>query len=204
MKFGVTYLYGILNAIGDLHISCDTEKTLVLDKVVWNDIYVPLAGAKIPAVNAPTWATFTTNLNSYTFAVNDYADLATGEILHNWKEETPIGLHIHLISNGLNNATERKAKYTIYYSFGDMDEVMSGEGSLTEEKIITANLADKTHLFLDMGDIAGTNYKIGSLLKLRVKRIACSGTEPASDPFVEMIGIHYQIDTLGSRQELIK
>jgi len=172
--------------------------------VTWNDIYVPLAGAKIPQANTPTWATFSTNLKSYTFALDDYADLATAEILHGWSEGTDIGIHVHLVTNGLNDATERKVKYTVYYSWGDMDEAMSAEGSVTEEATITAALADKTHLFLDLGDITGTNYKIGSLLKLRVKRVAGTGTEPANDPFVEMIGIHYQCNSVGSETELIK
>jgi hypothetical protein len=193
-----------VDSTGEVTILSPTAKTIVLSPVVWDDIYVPLAGAKIPASHFPTWATFLANLNSYTFAIDDYADLATAEILHGWKQATDIGLHIHLITNGLNNATARKVKYTIYYSWGDTDEVMSAQASLTAEATITANLADKTHLFLDMGDITGTNYKIGSILKLRVMRIAGTGTEPAVDPFVEMIGIHYQIDTVGSRQELVK
>jgi len=172
--------------------------------VTWNDIYIPLAGAKTPAVNTPTWTTFLANLNSYTFALNDYADLSTAEILHGYSEGTDIGIHLHLVTNGLNNATERKAKYTIYYSIGDMDEVMSAQASLTAEATITANLADKTHLFLDMGDITGTGFKIGSIIKMRVTRVAGTGTEPASNPFVEMVGIHYQCNTVGSESELTK
>lgn len=160
--------------------------------------------AKVPAANFPTWTTFTTNLNSYTFAINDYVDISTAEILHDYKEGTDLGLHLHIVTNGLNDATARKAKYTVYYSWGDTDEVMSAEGSLTAEVTITANLADKTHLYLDIGDVTGTNYKIGSLLKMRVKRIAGTGTEPAVDPFVEQVGIHYQIDTIGSREETVK
>ena len=191
-------------AASDLRVTCGADKTIELQNVVWDDVNVSLVTAKVPAANFPTWAAFTTNLYSYTFALNDYADLSTAEILHCYKEGTDLGIHLHLVTNGLNDATERKAKYTVYYSWGDMDEVMSGEGSLTQEVTIAANLADRTHLFLDMLDITGATYKIGSMLKLRVKRIAGTGTEPAADPFVEQVGIHYQINTIGSRQELIK
>lgn len=188
----------------DLTITTAAQKTLLLSQAVWNDINMSMITAKVPAAHYPTWATFLANLNSYTFAIDDYVDMSTAEILHDYKEGTDIGLHLHIVTNGLNDATARKVKYTIYYSWGDMDEVMSAQGSLTAELTITANLADKTHLFLDMGDITGTNYKIGSLLKMRVIRIAGTGTEPAVDPFVEQAGIHYQIDTIGSRQELVK
>jgi len=193
-----------LVAASDLNLTCGANKTLELQNVVWNDINFSLVTAKVPAAHYPTWTTFLANLNSYTFAIDDYADIATAEILHDWKEGTDLGIHLHIVTNGLNNATARKAKYIVYYSWGDMNEVMSAQASLTAELTIAANLADKTYLFLDMGDITGTNYKIGSLLKMRVMRIAGTGTEPANDPFVEQVGIHYQIDTIGSRQELIK
>jgi hypothetical protein len=188
------------SAIEDEVVAIETE----LEAHVWNDIFVPLAGAKVPPANFPTWAVFLANLNSYTFNVNDYADLATAEILHGYKEGTDIKLHVHLVTNGLNDATVRKAKYTVYYSWGDNGEVMSAEGSKTAEVTIAAALADKTHLLLDLGSIAGVGYKINSILKLRIKRVAGTGTEPAADPFVEMVGVHYQADFIGSEGELVK
>jgi hypothetical protein len=198
---GALYLGGTTNGV---KIIKGGELTLLGTATVWNDINMSLVTAKVPAANFPAWAAFSANLNSYTFAINDYADISTAEILHQYKEGSDLGIHIHLVTNGLNNATARKVKYTIYYSWGDMDEVMGAEASLTAEATIAANVADRTHLFLDMGDITGENYKIESLLKLRVKRIAGTGTEPAVDPFVEQVGIHYEIDALGSKTELVK
>ena len=181
----------------------DGTMEMVGDATVWDDIFMPTSGAKVPAVNTPNWEAFTANTSEYTFALNDYADLTTVEINHDYKEGTNIGVHLHIVTNGLD-ANERKARYTVYYTWGDMNEVMSAEGSLTAELTIPLNTTDMTHLLLDMGDITGTGYKIGSLFKCRVKRIAGTGTEPTSDPFVSMVGIHYQIDTIGSRTELVK
>lgn len=175
-----------------------------LEGHTWNDIYIPLAGAKIPASHMPSWATFFTNLNSYTFALDDYADVATAEILHGYKEGTDIKLHVHFVTNGLNNATARKVKYRVYYSWGDIGEAMSAEASLTAEYDIPANCPNKTHFLLDLGAVVGTGYKIGSIFKMRVMRIAGTGVEPAVDPFVEMIGIHYQADFIGSTNEMSK
>jgi hypothetical protein len=92
----------------------------------------------------------------------------------------------------------------VYYSLGDVDEVMSAEANVSAEKTIAANLADKTHLYLTLGNITGTNYKIGAAIKLRVKRIASTGTEPANDPFLAMVGLHYQIDAIGSSSQTSK
>jgi len=169
----------------------------------YNDLYLSVAVAKVPASNTPTWASFFTNLNSYTFDVADYIDLATAEMLHGYVEGTDLECHVHFITNGLD-ATDRTVKFTLYYSIGDMNEVMAAEDSLTAEYTIVGSTADKTHLFLDMGDITGTGYKIGSLIKFRLKRVAGTGTDPANDPFVEMVGIHYQVDAVGSKTELTK
>jgi len=191
-------------APSDIILDCGTEKTLELAEVVWNDIFIPLAGAKVPASNTPSWDSYSTNLNSYTFAIDDYADLATAEILHDWKEGTDLQVHVHFITDGANDGTARKVKYQVFYSIGDGAEVMAAEANLSDEEDIIASEADKMHHRLTVGAITGTNYKIGALLKIRVKRITGTGTEPANDPFVEMIGVHYQIDTLGSRQETVK
>lgn len=163
----------------------------------WNDIFIPIAGAKVPAANAPTWSAFTANLNSYTFAIDDYLDLGTAEILHGYKEETDIGLHVHFITNGLD-ADERTVKFTLHYSWGNPADVMDAESSLTAEYTIPASTTDKTNFSLYLGAITGTGKTIQSLFKCRIERIASTGTEPASDPFVEMVGIHYEIDTIGS------
>ena len=81
---------------------------------------------------------------------------------------------------------------------------MAAEDSFTAEYTIPGNTADKTHLYLDMGDITGTAYKIGALIKFRLKRVAGTGSDPSNDPFVEMVGIHYQIDSVGSKTETVK
>ena len=100
--------------------------------------------------------------------------------------------------------TARKVQYQVFYSWGDADEVMSAEANDSAEEDIPALEADRTHHILSITTVTGTNYKIGSLLKIRLKRIACTGTEPAEDPFVEMVGVHYQINTLGSRTQTVK
>lgn len=186
----------------DLTITTGASKTLMLSTPVYNDLYTGVASAKIPASNYPDWSTFTTNTSAYTFKVNDYADLTTIEILHDYKEGTNLEVHLHLATNGLNDATARKVKYMVYYTWANPDQgtnQFSGEDSLTAELDIPANQADKSAFYLSLGTITGTNFKIGAQLKFRIKRIAGTGTEPINNPFLGMVGVHYQIDTIGSR-----
>ena len=191
-------------APSDLKVTCGAAKTLELQTAVYEDLFMPLAGAKVPATHTPSWVPFSTNLNSYTFAIDDYADLATTEVLHGYKEGTDLELHVHFITNGANDATARKVQYQAFFSWGDMDEVMGAEDNLSAEADIPAFEADRTHRYLELGSVTGTNYRMGSIIKVRIKRIACTGTEPDDDPFVEMVGIHFHKNTLGSRQEFVK
>lgn len=177
-------------------------ETFRLDTPVYCDVNASIASGTQPATNAPTWAAFTANTNSYTFAINDYKDLETIEIPHRYKEGTDIEVHLHLTTNGLNNATARKVKYILYYTYGLPDNGTNqwiAEASLTAELTIPANQADKSAYYLSMGTVSGTNIKIGTQFKCRIKRIAGTGAEPINDPFLGQVGIHFQADTLGSR-----
>jgi hypothetical protein len=192
----------IIEAAGtanDLSIKCGAAKTLVLTTPVYDDLNFATATGKLPASNYPTFTQLgATSLYGYTFAIDDYLPIESSEVLHGYKEGTDLEIHLHLIQNGLNDATARKAKYTVYYGWADVAEVFT-TSSLTAELDIPAATEDLKHLYLSMGTITGTNFKKGSALLLTIKRIAGTGTEPAADPFVVQVGVHYEKDKIGSR-----
>lgn len=211
LLFGANSEMGISNGLietdliapADLILKCGALKTLELTTTIFEDIFMPLAGAKVPASNAPTWATYSANLNSYTFGLNDFSDLNAVELNHGYKEETDIEAHVHIITNG-SDVDDRTVKFTLYFDWGNATAEMDGELSLTGEITIPASTPTKTHYYVELGTTTGTGKLLGSLFKSRVKRIASTGTEPSSDPFVEMVGVHIQKNTIGSRQENIK
>lgn len=170
---------------------------VLLDPIEYNDLYIGLSGAKVPAANTPTFSPFTTNTKLYTFAVDDYIDLSSVEMLHGWKEGTPIEFHIHWVTNGLD-ATDCGVKWQIFYTMGELS-AYSAEASASAETIIPAATADKTGFFTDIVTIPMTGYTIGTNIVMRLKRIAATATAPAANPFASMVGIHYQIESIGSR-----
>jgi len=186
--------------------SCTFDSTAVFnDQIVYadtyyKDIFVGLSGARVPASNAPTWTAYSTNLNSYTFDINDYLDCTSSEINHDYKPGGDIELHLHIIQNG-TDVDNRTVKFTIYYSIGNMGSVMSAESSFTGEITILSTDADRTHHYVNIGDLTTTGIIEGATIKMRVKRVASTGTEPSADPFVEMIGIHYEINKPGTDNE---
>lgn len=195
-----------LVAASDLVIDCGTDKTLVLDETVWDDLAPsPIIAAKLGAT-APTLATFVTDVEQYTFdATNDYVIGAT-EITHKWKEGTTIYPHIHWANNG-TNATDRGVKWQLKYTVGDAMETFSAQTTTVVDVTIPLATADRTHMINDFATpIDGTNLKIGAYICWRLERIATAHANgaPANDPFALALGFHVEMDTIGSRTKTAK
>ena len=175
---------------------------------VFNDIVVPLSSARVPASNAPSWVSFIGNLNAYTYGLNDFQEFST-ELAHSYKDGSTIQFHVHGAVNG-SNVDERKIKFEIEYTiadippengFGDVYPVVATpNGELT----IPASTTDLTAFSIDIGDDTTGNFVQGAIVKGRVRRIASTGTEPTSDPFLTEVGIHIESDTIGTRTATAK
>lgn len=190
------------------YFSVEADGTPVLKgaATVFNDIYFPMSSGRIGGANQPAWVAFQGNTAEYTFAINDLIHLPSAEISHSYKEGSDITLHVHIVTNG-SDIGITEVNYEIEYTIGDKDEVMSAavvesSGNFT----IAAGTPDRTHKFISIGTITGTNLKIESAIKMRFRRIArVGGTgDPAADPFVLMVGAHIEEDTIGSRTENAK
>ena len=177
-----------------------------LQTVVYDDMQFHVSSGKVPAANYPTWETFTTNTKAYAFSVDDYIDLETNELPHWWKEGTAGHVHVHFtIKTAQSTGANRFAQFSVWIAYADTDEAWVEQTVLTEEYTIPTGSAALTNFYLDMGEITLTNYLIGSQIKTRIKRIAATGgTEYADDVYITQVGIHFQRDAIGSREELTK
>ena len=189
-----------IHSVDDLTLYCPSEKTLVLDTAVWDDIQFATATGKVPAANFPDFDTFTTNTKEYKFDVDDYIDLEANEMAHWWKEGTTVYPHVHVALNGANaSGSTQYAKFTISFAYADTSEVWT-ETSDTIEVAIPTGSADLKHILGSGTGVALTNNLIGTQVKIRLKRIAAtSGTEYPNHIFVTQTGLHAEKDTLGSR-----
>ena len=187
----------------DLTITTGVARTLILATPVFEDIQFPVTSAKVPASNAPTWETFTTNTNEYAFGVNDYMDLQANELSHKWKEGTDGHLHIHYtIKTAQSTGSDRFAKFSIWVAYSDTNEVWVEQAVLSFETTISTGSSALQAFYLDMGDALLTNYLRGGHIKMRVKRIAATGgTEYADDVYITQVGMHVEIDKIGSITE---
>lgn len=170
------------------------------DATVWHDVQFSVSTARVPAANAPSWANMTTNLSAYTFAINDYIDLESNEITHGFKPGGNITIHIHLVTNGVDIA-DKTVKYQIAYAMTPKNGVVT-EIIASSQFTIPANTPDLTYLYVPIATVDSTALVFGSNIAMELKRIAAdTGDPPTADPFVTMVGVHIEMERVGSRQE---
>ncbi len=188
----------------------ETDGTLEFNgtATVFEDIVISLSSARVPAANAPTWSNFISNLNEFTYGLNDFQEFSS-EIAHSYKEGSTIEFHVHGATNG-QEGSDKTIKYEIEYELidnqtsGNFGDVYTGTTIINGEITIPSGTADKTAWVIDIGTDATGNLLQGATLKGRVRRIASTGTEPVANPFTTQVGVHIELDTVGSRTELTK
>jgi len=203
---GLSGSVAILSSSGFI-IDSDTLLSDLLRKVFspiyYDDLFVDIA-PRTTGVGKPTLSAFSGNIQKYTFAVNDISELSAIELKHDWKEGSEIEIHVHWCTNGANDATVRGVKWEIDYTWANNLEVgnytaFPSATTLSSETSIAENEPDKTHKYTSVLSFTPTGGKIGACLCISLKRIASvTNTAPANNPFVIMVGVHYQIDTIGS------
>jgi len=172
---------------------------------LYEDVQFPIASGKVPAANYPDWDPFTTNTAAYSFEVDDYIDLQADELPHKWKEGTNGHIHVHFaLAAAQATGANRYVKLQVVVAKADTGDVWA-ETPYSAESTIPTGSSDRQAFYLDIDDVDLSSNTIGCQIKARVKRIAATGgTEFAGEVFITQVGMHVQLDSLGSRQELVK
>lgn len=171
----------------------------------YDDIQFPTSGGRVPAANTPSFETFTSNTNAFSFAVNDYIDLSTQEPPHSWKEGENFSFHCHIyLKAAQNSGANRFVKFQIFVSSANYNGITLEENFSAELTIPTGS-ASLTGFFLLLGSLNMSDKKLGSQITVRLKRIpSTGGTEYSGNIFVTQVGAHFLQNTLGSLRESSK
>jgi hypothetical protein len=178
----------------DLSINCGTDKTLVLGESVWDDIIVPASNLR-GGVSVPNFSVFQNGVYQLLF-INTQSDEVYGsfEIPHDYKEGTDLQPHIHWSPNSTNTGNcVWDFEYTIVNANGTF-------GATTTTTITQAGSGtiNKHQLANTAAVISGSGIKVGAICVFRLARP--TGDAFTGDAFLHSVGVHYQIDTMGSRQ----
>jgi hypothetical protein len=190
-----------INTSGDLSVNCGVEKTLTLDKPVWKDINIGSANLTKPVSGQPGVDKFRDSIGAdtgiETFAFGIGEKLQGGfEIQHDYKEGSDFYFHVHWQGIAAPTGTDNvqwELKYIVLRFgevLGEAQIIPSGDTPFDTQYEVTLS---------NFPAITGTDYVIGDQFFFELTRIAASGDAYAGDALTATMGIHYQVDTLGSR-----
>lgn len=180
-------------------IKCSAAVPIELTDTVWEDLRTPASG--INPSGSPSAATPNTTDGSLTFAKGNVA-IAWFQMPHQWKMGTDIHLHIHWSKATTHNGS---VHWQMKYKWGNIGDVMPAFSLLADgvEIVPNSNIVDK-HALLTFTAVPGLGKTLSSMICVYLSR-----TNDGNDTFtgncnLYEIDLHYEIDTLGSQEELIK
>lgn len=198
---GVTLTGDIERQTDDLTVTTASQKTVVLSQPVWKDINLATVTFGHPSSIIPDEVQIVdntgTNTGIYTwgFDVNEYVS-GGFELQHDYKEGSDLYFHIHWQGSAAPTGTDNVKWQLIYIVSRDGATVSPATTITTETGYDTAYEQVRS----DFTAITGTNFKIGDQFMFTIGRVAASADEYAGDAITMTLGVHYQIDTIGSRQ----
>jgi hypothetical protein len=196
----ITDGHDISKDTSDLTITTASQKTVVLSQPVWNDIN--MSGAVMSLVDIATQrdefvdSTGTdTGIETWALAVDEYVQ-GCFEIMHDYKEGTDLYFHVHWQGIAAPTGTDN-VRWELTYTISREDVVLAAASTIEIETSFDTQYEFKRS---DFAAITGTNFEIGDQFLFRLTRITASGDAYAGNALLATVGIHYQVDTIGSRQ----
>ena len=185
-----------LEVIGGLYLTDDASLNLEGDATVWEDLVVPLTSGKQGATDKPDFDY--TNLG-YLFPQNNDAEVLSFivQMPHKWKEGSDLCPHVHYKRTSAGKPTF-KMDYA-WFNIGDAVAAPTTTVTLDQE-VMTYSSGDIHQINEGAADISGTDKTISSLLLIKLYR---DDNTVTGDVLTYQFDIHYEIDTLGSKQEYV-
>jgi hypothetical protein len=175
-----------------------TSNTVALNIPVWDDIIIYATNLRGGAT-VPTFAIFTGSIWSTKF-MNATTDIVYGafELPHGYKEGTDLYPHLHWSPSTTNNGN---CAWTFAYTISNVGATFPAETSLTFNQT-GSGIVNAHQLVSSNATIPGAGVRIGAVCNFALSRP--TGDTFTGDAFLHSVGVHYQIDTMGSTQIVTK
>jgi hypothetical protein len=174
----------------------DGTLTFKGNATVWNDIITNVANLRT-GNTAPTFSAFTGGIYGLRFDVSK-ADEVHGsiEIPHDYKEGSDLVVHAHWSPTTTNTGN---IVFGFEYSLAGDNSVFSVASNVTSIPTASPGTVNKL-IRQNLLTISGLGIKIGNIITFRFYRQNGGTDTYTGNAFVHSIGIHYECDTVGSRQ----
>lgn len=190
-----------LFSAGDFDVACGTDKTLELQETVWKDINIGSANLTRPIAGQPDVDEFVdeagddTGIETFAFAIGEKIQ-GGFEMQHDYAEGTDFTFHVHwqgiTAPSGTDNVQWR-LKYIVLRTGQTLDAPVT-----IDSPDCPIDTQYEVHV-CSFAAITGTNYNIGDQFYFELERVASTGDAYLGDALTATIGIHYQVNTIGSR-----
>ena len=188
-----------------LVVEADGTLKFIGAAMVWEDLRFPASGFNPAGSTAPPSVDTGTGLLLFSGTADNIIG-GIAQMSHSWKSGSTVYPHLHLrFPTASANNTRWKFEYDVASIDGDFTNAY---GTYTAGGTITvANPNNaKRHVLASFATVAMTGYTLSSCLMWRITRLAASDAadnDTAACALMEF-DIHYEIDTVGSRQEFVK
>ena len=201
-----------LVAPSDLKINCGTDKTIVLDESVWDDClpYSVNPGTDLTALTSADYGT--TGFKWYQFSNNVAANEEIQcffQLPHSYKLGTDVSLHLHVVPPVNGSAGVEDVEFSLSYQWVSITGSYSSTNTTVASTVFRVGASDANkHLIWDFAHFSGTNKGISSDLMVRIKRLTKTADRVNDDytnlVWLRYVDVHFEKDTIGSRQETVK
>jgi len=180
---------------------------LNLTDTVWTDISIPMTTAKASGTNDPTWGQLTddgsssTGIFAWNFSASTEEELwFAAEFPHGWKSESDAEVHIHWAPDSTDTGNVVWGVEWYWTNIGGT----IGNSTISEVTVAADGTINK-HQYDDIVSLTGTGKTLSSHIMGRVFRKAADGADTfTGGAFLLSLGVHFEMDSLGSRDELVK
>lgn len=170
------------------------------DATVWEDLRFPATNLKVnPVTSLPD---FDYTEIGYLFDAGSTETLyIIAQMPHSWKIGSSIYPHVHWMPTNTNTGDVLWRFEYKWVNIGD-----NGAGAFTPVDVLdTASGVAYDHQLASFGAISGTGKTLSSIISIKISRIGGDGDDTYNaDALLKEIDIHYEIDTIGSREEYTK
>lgn len=181
------------------YITLEEATGNTLNIQAWEDLRAPASG--INPIGSPSPATPSNTDGSLTFSKGNVC-VAWFQLPHSWKIGSNVKLHIHW-SKSTTNAGD--VNWQMKYKWGNIGDVMPAFSLFSKgtEVIPNSNIVDK-HSLLEWSALSGVGKTLSSMICVFLERVNDGDDTFTGNANLYEIDLHYQIDSMGSRQETIK
>jgi hypothetical protein len=197
----------------DLTVDCGTDKTIALADTVWDDVKVTPGAFQFSGSGDPSLIDWQPSASGATFKIWAFAKndqvYAVVQMPHKYKEGTDLEFHIHWTPHNRGVAESAKTVgWKVDYSIANINGTFPASSTADLSDTVTGT--DDKHEITSAVVVSGTGLTISHMIMLRIYRSdtgvddTWAGVTAAQSPALLEFDIHFEIDTMGSRQNFIK